>query len=123
MTVKLSEGQFQKQVIAYLKSQGVWYVKYWGGAQFTKEGVPDILACINGEFHGIELKSDGTSYNETVLQALSLTRINRNEGQGYVLRPTKMPKPRYPDATHPADKFDYYCMTFNEWKRKWFKDE
>lgn len=113
---KLSEGQFQKQVIKYLKDHDIWYVKYWGGAQFTKEGVPDILACINGEFHGIELKSDGTSYNETMLQARSLALINANDGSGYVLRPTKKPAPKHA-------QFDYYCMTFNEWKAKWFKDE
>lgn len=54
-----SENQFQTQDIDYLKSQHVWFVKYWAGGRFTKEGIPDILACINGEFHGIELKSDG----------------------------------------------------------------
>jgi len=111
----LSEGQFQTKVIAYLKAHDIWYVKYWGGSKFTKEGVPDILACINGEFHGIELKSDGTSYNETVLQARSLALINANHGSGYVLRPTKKPEPKY-------KQFDYYCMTFSEWKAKWFND-
>lgn len=116
MTVKQTEGQFQKQVIKFLKDHHVWYVKYWGGSQFTKEGTPDILACINGEFHGIELKSDGTSYNETVLQARNLALINANGGAGYVLRPTKEPEPKHKE-------FDYYCLNFEEWKRRWFKDE
>lgn len=44
--MKLSEGEFQKKVIKYLKDNDVWFVKYWGGSKFTKEGVPDILACI-----------------------------------------------------------------------------
>lgn len=88
----------------------------WGGSQFTKEGTPDILACINGKFHGIELKSDGTSYNETVLQARNLALINANGGAGYVLRPTKEPLPKH-------KQFDYYCLNFEEWKRRWFKDE
>jgi hypothetical protein len=33
-------------------------VKYWAGNQFTVNGIPDILACINGQFHGIELKTN-----------------------------------------------------------------
>jgi len=113
---KQTEGQFQKQVIKFLKDHEVWYVKYWGGSQFTKEGTPDILACINGEFHGIELKSDGTSYNETMLQARNLALINANGGSGYVLRPTKKPPIKH-------KQFDYYCLNFEEWKRRWFKDE
>lgn len=113
--MKLSEGEFQKKVIKYLKDNDIWFVKYWGGSKFTKEGVPDILACINGEFHGIELKSDGTSYNETVLQARSLAGINANGGSGYVLRPTKTPNPKHPE-------FDYYCLNFYQWKERYFNE-
>jgi hypothetical protein len=111
---KQTEGQFQAQVINYLKEQGVWYVKYWAGGRFTKEGVPDIIALIDGTLHGIELKSDGTSYNETKLQAFNLDSINYDGGQGYVLRPTTKPKVKHPE-------FNYYCMTFDEWKRRWFE--
>ncbi|MCH4165129.1 MAG: hypothetical protein LKF37_10185 [Lentilactobacillus diolivorans] len=110
----LTEGQFQAMVIKYLKSKGVWFVKYWVGSPFTQEGVPDILACIHGEFHGIELKSDGTSYNETKLQAMNLSRINIQGGHGYVLRPTKKPVPKH-------SEFDYYCDTFTDWKKRWFE--
>ncbi|MCI2960310.1 hypothetical protein [Pediococcus pentosaceus] len=113
---KVSEGQFQKKVIKFLKDHDIWYVKYWGGAQFTKEGVPDILACINGEFHGIELKSDGTSYNETKLQGMNLDRINHSGGAGYVLRPTKVPPIKHKE-------FDYFCINFEQWKARWFKDD
>lgn len=111
----MKESQFQKEVIDYLKSKNIWYVKYWGGSRFTKEGVPDILACINGEFHGIELKSDGTSYNETMLQAKNLDLINKNGGSGYVLRPTKVPEIKHKN-------FDYFCINFSQWKRMWFDE-
>jgi prophage antirepressor-like protein len=30
--------------IKFLRVQNIWYVKYWGGGQFTKAGIPDILA-------------------------------------------------------------------------------
>lgn len=115
-TKKLSEGKFQAQVIDYLKKHHVFYVKYWAGGRFTKEGVPDILACIDGEFHGIELKSDGTDYNETKLQALNMHQLNANNGHGYVLRPTKLVDPKHPE-------FNYYCDTFEHWKQRWFDDQ
>jgi hypothetical protein len=109
------ESVFQKKVLQFLKDDPNSYaIKYWAGSKFTKEGVPDILACINGEFHGIELKSDGTSYNETMLQAMNLDHINRAGGVGYVLRPTKVP-----DIKH--KEFNYFCVNFEQWKQRWFK--
>lgn len=110
-----SEGQFQNEVIAYLKSKGVWYVKYWAGGRYTKEGIPDIIALINGTLHGIELKNDGKSYNETTLQAMNLDHINSQGGFGYVLRPSLMMAPKHPE-------FKYYCDTFSHWKWRWFDD-
>lgn len=109
----MTEGQFQSLVIKWLKEHNVWYLKYWAGGRFTKEGIPDIIALIHGEFHGIELKSDGTGYNETKLQALNLSKINHQGGHGYVLRPTKDPRRKWPE-------FDYYNQTFEAWKERWF---
>lgn len=112
-----SEGEFQKEVIKFLSQHDdeVWFVKYWAGGRYTKEGIPDILACINGDFHGIELKSDGKGYNETKLQALNLQHLNQTGGHGYVLRPTAKPGIKHPE-------FDYYCTTFKEWEERWFDD-
>lgn len=111
----LSEGQFQQMVLNYLKEHHVWYVKYWSGGRYTKEGIPDILALINGRLHGIELKNDGKAYNETTLQAMNLDHINHGGGEGYVLRPSKYFAPKQAG-------FNYYCTTFSEWKEKWFDD-
>lgn len=111
---KLSEGDFQKQVIAYLKSKNVWFIKYWAGGRYTKEGIPDIIALIDGHLHGIELKNDGTAYNETKLQAMNLAAINTQHGFGYVLRPTRLMDPKHTE-------FNYYCDTFEAWKARWFK--
>lgn len=84
----------------------------WGGSKFTREGVPDILACIDGVFHGIELKTDiGV---ESKLQAYNLDHINKSNGIGYVLRPTKAKKPKYPE-------FNYEEITFKEWKERYFE--
>lgn len=108
----MKESQFQKKVIDVLKANNIWYVKYWAGSKFTVEGVPDILACIDGVFHGIELKNDANK--ESKLQAYNLDLINRNEGEGYVLRPTKVKNKEYP-------QYDYYGITFDKWKEEWFR--
>ena len=103
----MKESDFQKHVIDYLKQNGYWFVKYWGGGVFTKEGVPDIIACIKGKFHGIELKTDtGT---ETKLQAYNLHNINLNHGYGYVLRPMKIKGRKHKE-------YSYGEYTFEAWK-------
>lgn len=92
----ISEGAFQSQVIKYLKLKEVWHVKYWAGSKFTKEGIPDILACIDGVFHGIELKTDVGK--PSALQLHNINKINESGGEAYILRP----------------------RDFEKWKEKWF---
>lgn len=81
----MTEAQFQKKVTDFLRSQGIWFVKYWGGGQFTKAGIPDILACVNGHFVGIELKT--AKGRTTKLQEYNLAKINESGGTAFVLRP------------------------------------
>lgn len=92
----MKESAFQKKVIQFLKSKDVWHVKYWAGAQYTKQGVPDILACINGTFHGIELKTDIGQPSK--LQLYNIKKIRESGGEAYILRP----------------------KDFESWKERWF---
>lgn len=108
----MKESVFQKQVIDFLKSEGAYVIKYWAGSAFTKEGVPDILACINGYFHGIELKTDIGI--ESKLQAYNMDGIINSGGQSYVLRPTKLKGQKYPE-------YKYKEYTFEQWKVIFFK--
>ena len=48
---------FENKIKGFLKDHGCWFLKYWGGAAYTKSGIPDILACCNGKFLGIEVKA------------------------------------------------------------------
>jgi Holliday junction resolvase len=82
----MTEAQLQKKVEAFLRSQGLWFVKYWGGGQFTKVGVPDILACVNGQFVAIELKTETGRLSK--LQEYNLAKIKESGGQALVLRPS-----------------------------------
>ncbi|MGH0588882.1 VRR-NUC domain-containing protein [Bacillus mycoides] len=92
----MRESAFQKQVIKFLKEKDVWHVKYWAGSQYTKEGIPDILACIDGVFHGIELKTDVGVPSK--LQLYNIRKINDSGGEAYILRP----------------------KDFESWKKRWF---
>ena len=81
----MKETPFKNKVEEYLKSIHAWYIKYWAGSKFTKEGIPDILACINGNFYGIELKGNGGS--PTLLQIMNLAKIHEAGGIGILLYP------------------------------------
>lgn len=81
----MRETPFKNKVERLLKSKGAWYIKYWAGNKFTKEGIPDVLACINGKFYGIELKGDGGQ--PTLLQLVKLRNIRKAGGIGILLYP------------------------------------
>ena len=44
----MKETPFKEKVEKLINAYNAWYIKYWAGAKYTKEGLPDILACING---------------------------------------------------------------------------
>ena len=81
------EKTFENKVKKFLKEKGCWYVKYWGGGDYTRAGVPDLLCCINGRFVGLELKSDAGIVSD--LQVYQIEKINDAGGLGIVLYPSK----------------------------------
>lgn len=44
-----------EKIKTYLKSEGAYVEKIWGGG-FQSAGIPDLIACYNGRFLGIEVK-------------------------------------------------------------------
>ena len=52
---------------------------------YTKVGVPDILACVNGCFVAIEVKAPNGKASE--LQKYNIAQINKNSGFAIVLYP------------------------------------
>ena len=75
------EKQFEQKIKNFLKSQNCYYVKYFG-CGFSRAGVPDILACVNGHFLAIEVKAERGRVSE--LQRINIERIN-NCGGGVAL--------------------------------------
>lgn len=80
-----AEKEFENKVKAFLKEQGCWFIKYWGGGGFTKSGVPDLLVCCKGSFLGVELKA--RSGRPSVLQVRELGRIRSAGGYAVLLYP------------------------------------
>lgn len=74
----------------FLKEQDCWFIKYWGGGEFTKSGVPDLLICCNGYFLGVELK--GPKGKPSELQLWNIKQIQKAGGIAMVLYPDDFEK-------------------------------
>lgn len=80
------EKCFENKIKKFLDAEGAWFIKYWAGSQFTKAGVPDILACINGYFVAIEVKAQQGKPSE--LQLYNIEKIRNTGGFALVLYPS-----------------------------------
>lgn len=94
------ETKFKNEVQKWLISQGIyqagtpsqkitlpikgWFVKIWGGGM-QKEGIPDILMCVNGIFISLELKS--ATGRPSDLQKKNTAMVNESGGVGVILYP------------------------------------
>ena len=78
------EKNFENKIKQYLKDQDCYFVKYFAN-RMTKVGVPDILACVNGSFLGIEVKSSTGKPSE--LQIYNVKTINECGGYAVIVAP------------------------------------
>jgi hypothetical protein len=80
-----AEKNFENKVKAFLKDTGAWLLKYWGGAAYTKSGIPDLLVCSDGCFLGVEVKAPNGE--PSLLQLVNLKKIRESGGYGILLYP------------------------------------
>lgn len=78
---QMKEKQIENQIKKWLEQQGYWWMKVHGDL-FQKAGVPDILACINGRFVGIEVKRPGGKVS--ALQKYNIEQIRASGGVAFV---------------------------------------
>lgn len=79
------EKTFENKVKKFLDSQGAWYVKFFANS-YTKSGIPDILACVNGYFVGVEVKAPNGVPSE--LQKYNVQKIRESNGFAVILYPS-----------------------------------
>ena len=76
------EAKVKAKVVKQLKELGAYYFSPVTGG-YGRSGVPDIVACINGRFVGIECKA-GKGVT-TALQDKNLEAIRQSGGKAFVL--------------------------------------
>lgn len=76
------EGKVKDAVVKILKELGAYYFYPVTGG-FGRSGVPDIVACLDGRFIGIECKAG--SNKPTALQSAELSKIEKAGGVGLVI--------------------------------------
>lgn len=69
------EKQIQNKIIKYLNANGYYYAKI---IVASRSGVPDIIACVQGRFVAIEVKSGGNKL--TKLQQFNRDLIEQSGG-------------------------------------------
>jgi hypothetical protein len=81
------EAKVKAKIHAALKAQGAYAVNYIGGLH-ANNGTPDILACLDGRFIGIEAKAG--SNKPTELQLVNLRKIHEAGGLALVINETNL---------------------------------
>lgn len=80
----MREKAYENKIKKFIESVGGWWVKFHGNA-FTRDGVPDLLCCVNGKFLAIEVKGDGGEPSE--LQLHEIEEIKKAGGVALVSYP------------------------------------
>lgn len=75
----MSEKQLENKIKKHLKANKHYFIKIHGSI-FQRAGTPDIVACINGKFVGIELKNPNGKDKSTLLQNITLDMIQSSNG-------------------------------------------
>lgn len=84
-----AEKRFESKVKKFIEDSGGWQVKFFAN-NFTKSGIPDILACINGYFVAIEVKAQTGHPSE--LQLYHCKKIREAGGFACILYPSGFDK-------------------------------
>ena len=81
------EKLVKAKVVKVLEAEDVYYL-FPATHGYGRSGVPDIVACVNGHFVGIECKANGGK--PTALQVRELERIRRRNGVAVVVDETNL---------------------------------
>jgi len=106
------ESKVKAKIHAILKEHGAYAVNYIGGIS-ANNGTPDILACLNGRFIGIEAKSGPNK--PTDLQTFNLKRIDEAGGLALVINENNLHLlPYILEAAHPQSNYQQFARPLKE---------
>lgn len=80
-----AEKNFENKIKRWLTDHDCFFVKFFANG-YTRRGVPDILASVNGWFVGIEVKADHGTPSD--LQLESIQEIRNSGGYAWVVYPS-----------------------------------
>jgi len=92
------ENRVKNAVRKILEANGVYYFMPSTGG-YGRSGIPDIIACVNGQFLAIECKAIGK--HPTALQERELARIDYAGGKTLVIT-----------GTHDAQRVEAWLKLF-----------
>lgn len=119
------EKKFENRVKEWLDSlRHAWYFKVHGTAA-TGAGIPDIIACVNGVFVALEIKSDKGRLSE--IQKATLRRMDRSGALKFILCPSNFGQIRlfieeleamdWADVPFDTEEiYDYSEKNLDEWE-------
>lgn len=81
----MTEKAFQSKLIKLIEKNNGYVVKFNASA-ISKIGVPDLLACINGKFVGLEVKKENGKPSE--IQLWNIEQIKKSGGIAMVVKPS-----------------------------------
>ena len=82
---KTPEGKVKDRVVRILKDAGAYYF-FPATHGFGRSGVPDVVACVNGQFLAIECKAGKNK--PTALQVREIEAIRKSNGVAVVVNET-----------------------------------
>lgn len=114
------EKNFENKVKDFLKERKAWFLKTWSNG-VQRSGVPDILACYDGRFLGIELKAPKGKPSE--LQIYNLREIHESGGYAILLYPKDFELFKKLIADIESDncndgQYYHFVKLLQEWKEK-----
>jgi len=87
VSLSTPESKVKKQVVLLLESYGAYHF-FPAMGTYGRAGIPDIIACCNGKFIGIECKAGDNKTTE--LQRRELRKIQEAGGFSLVIRETSL---------------------------------
>jgi hypothetical protein len=80
----MKESDIVKAIMMYLKTVPHCFAWKEHGGMYGTAGIPDIIACIDGDFFGFEVKTE--SGKPTKLQEVTIRKILTAGGTALVVR-------------------------------------